>query len=500
MALPAAAGSWTAWRGDGTGQSPEQNFPTEWSDTKNVRWKVPVPGYGWSCPVIAGDKIFLTTAITEKQQAPLRKGPGGGEDAPDVMYRWEVHCYDRATGKLLWNQKAAEHKPRSGNHLSNTFASETPVTDGERVYAYIGQVGVFCYDLNGKLLWSHDLGAYRTQGNWGTSSSPALEGGRLFVLCDNAEKSFLVAFDAKSGKELWRVSRSEGTTWSSPIIWRDTARTELVVMGSGYNRGYDLASGNELWRCASERSVSGGGGGSFGVPPSGGPRSGGPGGPPPSGGKSKGPPPGEKSGDAKSKGKGGDTKAKSGKTGSGGCKASPVATAEMLYVGMSPKITATELGPLWAIKPGASGDISLKPGETNNAFVAWFRMDAGPHFTSSVVVDGRLYTFPPHDRGVLSCFDAKTGATIFQEPLPGASAFKASPCAFDGKIFCTDEGGTAFVIEAGPKFKLLAKNRLDEMTWSSPALVGGAIYLRTVSHLLCIGGENFSADPTTKKP
>ncbi len=278
-AFSAIASNWPAWRGDGTGLSSEKNLPLEWSDTKNVRWKVPVPGYGWSCPVVWGDRIFLTKAISEKQQAPLRKGPGGGEEAPDTIYRWEVHCLERATGKTLWKQVAAEHKPRSGNHLSNTFASETPVTDDERVYAYFGQVGVFCYDVTGKLVWSHDLGAFRTQGNWGTSSSPALEGGRLFVLCDNNEKSFLVAFDMKTGNELWRVSRAEGSTWSSPIIWHNTVRTELVVMGSSYNRSYDLATGKELWRCGSERSVSGGGSG-FG----------GPGSPPPSGGKSKGPP------------------------------------------------------------------------------------------------------------------------------------------------------------------------------------------------------------------
>jgi outer membrane protein assembly factor BamB len=476
LSFAAEAAPWPAWRGDGTGHAAGKNYPIEWSDTKNVRWRAAVPGYGWSCPVIAGDRIFLTTAITDNQKAPLRKGPGGGAPAPDAVYRWEVHCYDRATGKLVWKQKAAEHKPRAGNHLSNTFATETPATDGERVYAYIGQVGVFCYDLDGKLLWSHDLGAYRTTSNWGTSSSPALEGGRLFILCDNAERSFLAAFDAKSGKELWRVNRNEGTTWSSPIIWRNTVRTELIVMGSGYHRGYDPVTGAELWRCASERSIGGGGFGS------------GPGGPPPPGGKG---PSGKKAGGPEARGgepkaKGGDARGKSGRMGSGGCKASPFATAEMLYVGMSPRITATELGPLWAIKPGASGDISLKTGETNNAFVAWFRMDAGPHFTTPVVVGGRIYIFPPHDRGVLTCLDAKTGATIYAEPLPGAAAFKASPVAFDGTIFATDEGGTAFVVEAGPKFKLIARNRLDEMTWSSPALADGAIYLRTVSHLLCI--------------
>src|SRR5205823_1160812 len=144
---------------------------------------------------------------------------GGGEPPPDVVYRFEVHCLDAATGTTLWHQQAAERKPPIGTHLSNTFATETPVTDGERVYAYFGMIGVYCYDMSGQPLWNVDLGAYRMQGNWGTSSSPVLDGNRLFLQCDNMEKSFLVALDAKTGKELWRVRRSEGSTWSTPVVW-----------------------------------------------------------------------------------------------------------------------------------------------------------------------------------------------------------------------------------------------------------------------------------------
>ena len=416
----------------------------------NVRRRVTVPGYGWSSPIVSGEKVFVTTAICGHQQAPARNGPGGGEEAPDVVYRWEVYCLDRTTGKTLWKQVAAQHKPRAGNHISNTYASETPVTDGQHVYAYFGMVGVFCYDLAGKLVWSRDLGAYRTFANWGSSSSPALEGSRLFVLCDNEQQSFLVALDTKTGNELWRVERDERSTWSTPILWRNKLRTELVVMGSNFNRAYDPATGKELWRCASERSL---------------------------GNRQAGP-----SGSGAPKGKG-----KGDRAASGGCKASPVAGDEMLYLGMSSKTPGQELGPMWAIKAGAAGDISLRPGEKSNSGVAWFRDDAGPHFTSALVLEGRLYAFPAHDRGVLNCFDAKTGATIYQEPLPGAAGFKASPCAYDGDILATDEAGTTFIVAAGPAFKLLAGNRLDEMTWSSPALVGDAIILRTVSSVCCIG-------------
>lgn len=471
----AASADWSAWRGDGTGVSPERGVPLQWSVTENIRWSAPVPGYGWSSPVVAGDRVFVTTAIAEEQRAPSRRGPGGGEPAPDKVFRWEVHCFDRATGRTLWKQVAAEHKPEVGNHISNTFASETPVTDGERVVAYFGMAGVVvCYDLAGKPARGRHLGAFKTFANWGSSSSPACDGERVFLQCDNEGKSFLVALDKKTGKDVWRIARQERSTWSTPIMWRNAQRTELVCMGSDYIRGYDPANGRELWRLASEKHLTAAGES-------------------PGTSSSPGAKPGERA-----RGSGGPPGG--GKAAAGGCKASPVASRDLLYVGMSSKSLGTELGPMWAVKAGASGDISLKPGETSNAGVAWFRDDAGPHFTSALVHEDRLYIFPPHDRGVLSCFDAKTGAPIYAEALNGAGGFKASPCVIEGKIFCTDEGGTTFVVEAGPKFKLLGKNAIGEMSWASPAIAGDAIYLRTTDHLFCIASGSVlpSTDSKTK--
>jgi outer membrane protein assembly factor BamB len=155
---------------------------------------------------------------------------------------------------------------------------------------------------------------------------------------------------------------------------------------------------------------------------------------------------------------------------------------------------------MWAVKAGAAGDISLKHGETSNASVAWFRDDAGPHFTSALLYQDRLYVFPPHDHGVLSCFDAKTGATIYAEPLAGAAGFKASPCAVDGKIMCTDERGVTFVLDGGARFQLIRKNSLDEMTWASPAVAGDALYLRTVSLLYCVAIGSALPAPNMTNP
>jgi outer membrane protein assembly factor BamB len=243
--LPAFARSdeWPQFRGpDSTGVVTGLQLPAEWSALKNVRWKVAVPGYGWSSPIVWGDRVFVTTAVSDQQKRP-GGGGGGGEPPPDVVFRWEVHCLDRDTGKTLWRQIAAERKPTVGNHPSNTYASETPVTDGERVYAYFGMVGLYCYDLSGHLIWSRDLGAYRMFANWGTASSPVLDEERLFVQCDNEIQSFLVALDPKTGKELWRVQRPEKSTWSTPAVWRNRLRTEVVLMGTRRIRSYDPATG-----------------------------------------------------------------------------------------------------------------------------------------------------------------------------------------------------------------------------------------------------------------
>lgn len=480
--LPTAQGAdWPGFRGPGgTGLATEEKLPVEWSTDKNVQWKVKIPGVAWSCPIVVGDKIFVTTAITDNQKKPTAGGgfggggfgggrpPGGGGGGarppgggggfggggfggggrpPDAMYRWEVLCLDRATGKVLWKQLALESKPRIPTHGSNTYATETPVTDGERVYAYFAMHGLFCYDLEGKPLWKKDLGSYKMIAGWGTASSPVLDGDKLFVLCDNEEKSFLVAFDKKTGDEVWRTSRTEKTTWGTPIVWKNKKRTELVTLGTPKVRSYDPATGKQLWELsigngqASSSPVAdeetlyvgaggrgmGGFGGGFG-----GGRPGGGGGGPPGGGG----------------------------MGGGG-------------------------GGIYAVKAGAAGDISLKDGATSSDGVAWSTTKGAPEMASPLVYKGHLYVLA-RNGGIVTCYDAKTGKEVYRERIPGAAAFWASPWAGDGKIYCLDDNGNTHVLQAGPEFKVLSKNTLGEMFWSSPAVVDGALYLRGVDHLYCI--------------
>jgi outer membrane protein assembly factor BamB len=417
------AGDWTQFRGsDNSGVSPDSQAPSHWSDTKNLAWSQRTPGYGWSSPIIVGDKIILTTAVAEKQKRPdpsFSLSMFLSSKPPDEVYRWEIHCLDRNTGKTLWSHVALEGKPTIGRTQGNTYASETPVSDGVCVYAYFGMHGLYAYDLDGNEVWKRDLGVHKMLMSWGTGSSPALDSGRLFILCDNDEKSFLAALDKKTGAELWRVTRDERSNWATPFVWRNQVRTEIVAAGGKAICSYDPADGKVLWEL---------------------------------------------------------------KRGAAAhityVTATPVGSATRLYLG------AGSGTPLWAIKAGASGDISLKAGETSNASIAWSNPTAGPPMASPLLYGDNLYILMQN--GILICLDARTGQEIYKERLPGAKSFTSSPWAYGSKLYCLDEGGQTFVVQAGPKFELLGKNQINDMFWSTPALTRDALYLRGTDRLYCI--------------
>jgi outer membrane protein assembly factor BamB len=515
VASAAAAENWPQFRGPDAQSTPQADqLPTEWSADKNIAWKVAVPGTGWSQPIVWGDKIFVTTAVTENQRKPRpgfggfggrggpggpggpgdfprrprdkerdpadakvrekakekagdkerakaadkdppskkedrrkegegpgkkedrprgfgpggpgRGGPGGGPgrgfgrnpEPPNAVYQWKVLCLDAKTGDVVWERLAHEGRPTIATQASNTYASETPVTDGERLYAYFGMTGLFCYDLAGKPLWKKDLGHHPMQMGWGTGSSPTLDGSRLFVQCDNEEKSFLVALDAKTGDELWRTPREERSGWSTPYVWKNSKRTELVTAGSRNMRSYDPATGKQLWQIKV----------------------------------------------------------------SGQASATPVGDADLLYVGTGGGMGR---GPLIAIKAGAEGDLSEGTSDNPNPGVAWTIPRSGPALASPLLYQDCLYIADQRG-GILSCYDAKTGKQHYRERLPSARGFTATPWAAGGKIFVLDEEGRTFVLEPGPKLKVIATNKLDDMFWSSVAVAGQKLLLRGVNHLYCI--------------
>lgn len=252
LAMAAAARAedqWSQFRAGTAGAVAAGDLPQRWSDTENVLWKSDLAGRGWSSPVVWQDRVFLTTVENEGQQEELKKGLYlGGErpEPPKSVHHWKVLCLDLTTGKKAWERTVHEGVPQSSIHQKNTYASETTATDGERVYAYFGNVGLFCLTADGSSVWEQKLPVYQTNAGWGTGASPVLDGDRLYLLNDNEEQSSLTAYDKLTGQVAWQTPRPEKSSWSTPFVWHSTGRTEIVASGSGRVRSYDTA-GNLLW-------------------------------------------------------------------------------------------------------------------------------------------------------------------------------------------------------------------------------------------------------------
>ncbi len=263
---------WPQWRGPlATGAAPLANPPVTWSETEHVKWKVKVPGSGDSTPIVWADRIFLLTAIpTGKKSeekpseptppAPADTAPGDGRrprgrmnaETPNEVYQFAVLCLDRKTGKTLWQKTAREAVPHEGHQQNNTYASASPLTDGQLVLAFFGSRGLHCYDLDGNLKWSKDFGQMRTKMGFGEGASPALHGNTVVVNWDHEGDDFIVALDKGTGKELWRTPRDEGTGWSTPLVVENGGKQQVIVNATGKVRSYDLATGKEIWSCAGQ--------------------------------------------------------------------------------------------------------------------------------------------------------------------------------------------------------------------------------------------------------
>ncbi len=417
-ALTASADDWPAFRGGArSGVAEGKTLPDSWSADKNVVWKADVAGRGWSSPVVIGDRIYLTTVVSEEKVAEPKKGLYIDNilgRVPPGEHRWLVLCLDFRTGKPIWEKEVHKGKAPAGIHVKNTYASETPVADAEHVCAVFGNVGIFCLDRTGKLVWKKDLEPRPTQMNWGPAASPALHDGKLFIVRDSETKSDLACYEVRTGKELWTVERKEKSNWATPFVWKNDVRTEVVVAGKGKVRSYDLG-GRLLWELGGMSML---------------------------------------------------------------CIPTPSAAHGLLYVSSGYVMDAAR--PVFAIKPGAEGDITLPKGEMSSKYVAWCQRQAGPYHPSPLVYGDHIYVLL--DRGALSCYDAKTGKPVYEKKrLEGGSAFTASPWACGGKVFCMSEDGDTYVVKAVKEFELLGKNRLDDMTLATPALAGGSLVVRTQS-------------------
>ena len=394
------------------------NLPESWSTTENVAWKTAIPGLGWSSPIVWDDRVFVTSVISDGDvEKPIGGLYRGGErDIPTDAHHWRMYAIDLNGGAILWERELHSSKPASEHHVKNTFASETPVTDGGQLYVRFGNVGIFCLDMNGSLLWSVKTPVRKMRNGWGTASSPALHDGRLYVVDDNDEQSYIVALSAETGTEIWRTNRDEGSNWSTPFIWKNELRTEIVTTGTNKVRSYDL-DGNLLWELTGMSSIT--------VP-------------------------------------------------------TPFAEFGILY--LSSGYVGDQQRPVFAIRPGASGDISLGDAKLSNEFVVWSQPQAAPYNTSPLIYDAYYYTLL--DRGMMTAHDARTGEVVYdRKRIKVGEGFTSSPWAYHDKIFALSEEGTTYVIRAGPEFEVLAENFLDEFTMATPAIVGDSLIIRTTGHL-----------------
>jgi dipeptidyl aminopeptidase/acylaminoacyl peptidase/outer membrane protein assembly factor BamB len=424
-----APGNWPSFRGPGaSGVADGQHPPTSWDAAKgvNVRWKTPIPGLGHSCPVVWGGRVFLTTAVSGDPKASLRAGLYGDVDSVEdrTRHTWKVYCLDRDSGKVLWERTAHEGVPKTKRHLKATQANSTAATDGRHVVALFGSEGMYCYDLEGRLLWKSDLGVlesgwfYDKEYEWGFGSSPVIFRDKVIVQCDVGKDSFIAAFRLTDGQPVWKTPRDEIPSWGTPTVVEAPGGVEVVTAATKFARGYDPETGRELWRLGRHAEIT--------VP-------------------------------------------------------TPFFAQGLIFVtsGYRP------VQPIYAIRPGAHGDITLAKGKTASKAIAWSTSKGGPYLPTPLVYGDHLYVCSNY--GVLACFEAKTGKQVYKERLGGTGGYTASPVAADGRLYFTSEEGGTRVVRAGPKFELLAVNPLGEVCLATPAIADGMIFVRTEHHLFAFG-------------
>ncbi len=246
--------NWPQWRGPlANGVAPQANPPLQWSETNNLRWKIPLPGKGHSSPIVFGDRVFVTAAVPigEAQKPVYDSAPGVHDSVPVTQrHQFVVLAISRRDGSILWKKVLREEWPHEGGHTTGSLASNSPVTDGEQLYVFFGSRGLYGLDLNGEVKWSKDLGRMQTLHAHGEGSSPVVYGDTLIVCWDHEGDSFLYAFDKHTGKERWKVARDEKTSWSTPLVVEYEGKPQIIVSATKRVRGYDLATGKQLWECA----------------------------------------------------------------------------------------------------------------------------------------------------------------------------------------------------------------------------------------------------------
>lgn len=474
--------AWPQFRGaNGNPVAENKALPVTWSPTENIEWSVKLDGRGWSSPIVVGNRVFVTTAVSEGESKAPQVGTEYSNDyvrelsqqglskeeinkkvferdfeLPDqVSLKYFLICLNIEDGSELWRKQFHEGRPPGGRHRKNSFASETPTTDGKQVFVYIGNLGVFAFDLDGNPTWKLPMEANPIYMEFGTGSSPVMCDGRLIVLDDNEKASYIAAYDPKDGKQIWRTERKlpEATPaglprsgWTTPYVWRNRLRTEIVTLQPGTAISYDV-DGNELWRmngCSPAPAAS-----SFAI---------------------------------------GDVLYLNCGRGSSYCAIQPGASGEFQSnaTGSATNSGASsdDQGDV-KNEDAAQDDDSAKQGKDNDSLIVWRRPRAGTYIPTPVFYNDGLYIV--HDNGIFQRLEADSGAQTFKERIKERGAdFTTSPWAYNGKIFCLSEQGDTYVYEAGKDYKLLHVNFLGEFSMASPAIVGDRLLIRTEKALYSI--------------
>ena len=433
---PIAANATDQWprfrgvRGDGVGDD-HAKLPLTWNDSKNVRWVVDIPGWGWSSPIVWGNRVFLTTVVSDEANLTPSKGLYLGEGVRDPakgVHHWLVTCFDLNTGKELWTHEAHRGQPQVPRHPKSTYAAETAVTDGERLYVLFGDVGLYCYDLDGKLLWSNPIEPKKTFMDYGAAASPVVHDGQVILVYDNLEDSWIASFDAETGEERWKRERDETHSWATPLVWSHDQRTEIVVPGKRRNRSYSL-SGEVLWEFDGQMS-------NLVIP-------------------------------------------------------SPLVAHGMCYIASG--YVGDAHRPTFAILPGGEGDLAKDEEFAENDYIHWYQGTSSSYNPSQTIYGDYLYTL--YDQGFLTCHHAKTGEQVYgKKRFSPKGSFTASPFAYNDHLFCLSEDGLTYVLKAGPDFEIVERNDLDELCIACPAIVDDKLLIRTASRLYCLT-DGYAVDP-----
>jgi outer membrane protein assembly factor BamB len=421
---------WPSFRGlRAGGVSDGQDLPVTWSapDDVNIAWKTPIPGLAHSSPVVWGDRLYVTTAVSSAGDDSFKAGLYGAGTASEdrSIHQWKVLALDTKTGEMAWERVAYQGVPKEKRHIKATYANSTPATNGAYVVAFFGSQGLYAFTADGRLAWTRDLGrldvgAYDAPDyEWGPASSPIIFDDKVIVQVDTQAEDFLMALDLESGETAWKTERDELPSWGTPTVCPGPERVELVTNGSNFIRGYDPSTGRELWRLGGSSQIT---------------------------------------------------------------APTPVCEDGLIVVvsGRRPE------KPIFVIRSGAEGNITLAEGQTSSANVVWSLEGRGSYMPTPLVYDGLLYVL--HNQGILACYELETGREVYRQRLPhGGSGFSGSPVAADGVLYLPGEDGDVFAVKAGPEFELLSKNPLGELLMSTPAVSGGRMYLRAHHHVFAVG-------------